>query len=291
MAQYSEHGHVDVGKSPGPKTRFNDETITAVADYALRNNFATNEDIRNHFEEQGNPRVCLNTITNYLKRRRVSSKIAAEKPMLTEEAKNSRVEASLSNLLIPLSIFRRTVFLDEFSIDSRMKRKTRVKRLKGKRFDEKNLNRYELRNPKTFSFCCCFSYHGAGPIHLIEGRFNAEKYRDFLRDTVFPYYRNLFGGDFYLLHDNARIHTAVVVRDLIETEDIRVHLHPPYSPDLNPIENLGNSLKRKVCEALKTFEARSHDDPRDLVPKIWSEFNNEPEFLERLVDSPRDHYQ
>ena len=40
------------------------------------------------------------------------------------------------------------------------------------------------------------------------------------------------------MHDNAPVHTARVVRGLLEELGVEVMVWPPYSPDLNPIENL-----------------------------------------------------
>jgi hypothetical protein len=41
-------------------------------------------------------------------------------------------------------------------------------------------------------------------------------------------------GSWFLLHDNARPHTAVSVRQFLAKQGIPELNHPPYSPDLSP---------------------------------------------------------
>ena len=52
------------------------------------------------------------------------------------------------------------------------------------------------------------------------------------------------------MQDNASIHTAQAVRQWFLDHGIRTTDWPPYSPDLNPIENLWHAMK---CLALKMF--------------------------------------
>jgi hypothetical protein len=48
--------------------------------------------------------------------------------------------------------------------------------------------------------------------------------------------------------DNAPVHTAYVIRDWLAEQEFEVMAWPPYSPDLNPIENLWALLKAKIYE-------------------------------------------
>lgn len=65
-------------------------------------------------------------------------------------------------------------------------------------------------------------------------------YESFLPDILGP-------GDIFM-HDGASVHRAYIVRELLENMGVEVMIWPPYSPDLNPIENLWAIMKAKIYE-------------------------------------------
>ena len=72
------------------------------------------------------------------------------------------------------------------------------------------------------------------------------------------------GRNKYIVMDNASFHRKSVLAALAESKKCRVIFLPPYSPDLNPIENKWAWLKHKLTDILPAF--RSLDDA------IWSAF-------------------
>ena len=55
--------------------------------------------------------------------------------------------------------------------------------------------------------------------------------------------------------DNATFHRKSVLRELAKNADCEVLFLPPYSPDLNPIENWGAWLKGKLRSILPQFDS------------------------------------
>jgi DDE superfamily endonuclease len=74
------------------------------------------------------------------------------------------------------------------------------------------------------------------------GGVTARIYREVLNQHLLPVLH--FGTIF--MHDNAPIHTAHLIREWLEEHNVDVMDWPPYSPDLNPIENLWALLKAEM---------------------------------------------
>jgi transposase len=63
----------------------------------------------------------------------------------------------------------------------------------------------------------------------------------------------------YIVMDNAPIHTHVDIQKLIEQRGYGCIYLPPYSPELNPIEQFWSACKSKLKKR-KAFEERNIDN-------------------------------
>lgn len=75
----------------------------------------------------------------------------------------------------------------------------------------------------------------------VTGRMNAGKFIDFLKRMLKDSERKIF-----LIVDGHPCHKAKKVRNFVEahSDEIELHLLPPYSPELNPDEHVWNELKK-----------------------------------------------
>ena len=87
---------------------------------------------------------------------------------------------------------------------------------------------------------------------VIDGAVNGELFRAYVEQVLVPELRR---GDVVVM-DNLASHTVAGVRRAIEGAGCRLLYLPPYSPDLNPIENAFSKLRRLLRSAAeRTVEA------------------------------------
>jgi transposase len=86
---------------------------------------------------------------------------------------------------------------------------------------------------------------------VVDGAVNAHVFEAFVEQVLLP---TLGDGDVVVM-DNLSSHKRARTRELIRSCGAEVLYLPPYSPDLNPIENVFAKLKQR----LRTLECRTRD--------------------------------
>ena len=117
----------------------------------------------------------------------------------------------------------------------------------------------------------CFSKWGAGRLRAIDGTMNSESYIQTLRDDFLPefnYFKQQFPGTWRLMQDNAPCHRSNATKAFLREEDVEFIDWAPYSPDLNPIENLWAWIKHQLHT--KYPPAGGEDELIDHVYETWN---------------------
>lgn len=121
---------------------------------------------------------------------------------------------------------------------------------KNSRTDPENVVEIARSNRISSTYWGCMTSVGLMKLVELELPFNSIKYRKVLNDVMYPAAREVFPVSEYpsvtFMHDNSPIHTANIIQEWFEQHpDVNVISHPPYSPDLNPIENIWGKFNPK----------------------------------------------
>jgi transposase len=98
---------------------------------------------------------------------------------------------------------------------------------------------------KTTTFLAALRVTGLTAPLVVDGAINGELFRSYVEQHLAP---TLSAGDVVIL-DNLNSHKVAGVRAAIEAREARVLYLPPYSPDLNPIEQVFAKFKWLVRSA------------------------------------------
>jgi transposase len=124
--------------------------------------------------------------------------------------------------------------------------------------------------PQKLSIWGCFSAKGVGSIVVFDSAMNAAQLLHIFKQHLIQDARRFWPRQRWkFLQDNAPYHRSKVVLDWLEEQKVDLIKLPPYSPDLNPIENLWANLKTRI-------EARNPSNIEDLKKFLLEEWSNTP---------------
>lgn len=102
---------------------------------------------------------------------------------------------------------------------------------------------------------------------VIDGPINGERFRLYVEHVLVP---TLAPGDIVIL-DNLGSHKGQAVRSAIRAAGAKILFLPPYSPDLNPIEQVFSKLKHVMRAAAERTKERTWKRAGELLDRFKSE--------------------
>ena len=118
---------------------------------------------------------------------------------------------------------------------------------------------------RTTTFVAGLRLSGIDAPMVIDGPIDGASFLAYIQQVLVP---TLARGDIVIM-DNLGSHKSAAVREAIETAGAELRFLPPYSPDLNPIENAFSKLKA----ILRKAAARTRDTLWDAVAPAIDTFS------------------
>lgn len=249
----------------------------------LRNRHLTAVEVKNQLLETRRDGISERTVRRRLKEANLTPHRPANGPKLERIHRTARRLYARDHRYWGDEEWARILFSDEsrfmlYASDGRR----RVYRRPGERFIPACFEEKVAFGGGSVMVWAGISSESRTELVLIEnGSLTSARYvEEILNEHVGPYLVNM-GGNSMFMHDNARPHTAQIVRDYFLEVGINCMNWPSRSPDLNPIEHVWDELGRRV---------RARDPApatlRDLKQALVEEWDNIPqERIKNLINS------
>lgn len=242
---------------------------------ALRERFTTSRAIQMQLRAIHNVQPCVETVARRLRSSNLKVRIPARGPALTPEHRRARLQFAREHIGWNIENWQRVCFSDEsrFSLYS-SDRRVRVIRRPHERYAQCNIQPTHMFNGGSIMVWGGISFHEkTNLVPLREGSLNSRRYIDeILSEHVVPLAAPI-GQNFIFMHDNARPHTARIVNQYLQEQNVTCMNWPARSPDLNPIEHLWDVVGRQLRD--RQPPPASLDDVEQMVIEIWNEIDQD----------------
>jgi transposase len=265
-----------------PRETTEDENSNIVAS-SIINHFSTPRQILQELDLI----VSNRTVDRRLQEASLFGRVALKKRAFTEEDKKKRLSFAEGYKHWKEKDWERVLFADEAIIQGEGGGKGGrqwIRRSRGttEAFKSENLH-HHLPHPKQLNIWACFSASGLGYCYIYNENLDAKSFVCILNTHLLPSADLVFTEtprqQWWFLQDNAPTHTARITRQWLHNHGISCLDFPPYSPDLNPIENLWQHIEKRVEErAPSTIE-----ELQDVVAEEWKK--TPTELLTKLAHS------
>jgi transposase len=255
----------DSSRKPGSgrKRKFNEDEMKITEEILESNNLLGSRQLVEKIEQEVEKKISDRTIRRYTHILGFEWGKPRRRPLLTDEIKQSRLEWCLKHRD---EDWKRYIFSDEKMFRCGLAPV-------GMRFRTGAKPDFQTHGRgKVFHIWSAIHLSEKFPVIEVPKKMNADKYIEILSNA----FRTHFKDGMIFQQDNAPTHTSEMILEWLDDNDFDFEDFPPYSPDLNPIENLWAIVSLKVrkrnptsVEELKSFVLEEMKKvPRKTIKKL-----------------------
>lgn len=272
--------HVNNSETRGRKRKTSERDDRRILKLVKQDAFITSTAIKQDLQLQ----VTTRTIRNRLIDSNYRARAARKAPFVSESNRKRRLvfaKYHMENLKQHgAGFFRNVLWSDEtkinlFGADSRHY----VRRPRNSEFSPQYTKKTIKHGGGCIMIWGCFSWYGVGPLFWIKPTMTQNEYLGILDEVMLPYAEEDMPLKWKYQQDNDPKHTSKKVKQWFVEKKIDVLDWPAQSPDLNPIENLWNQVKRNIANK----KHRNQDELWNAIQKAW--YAIPVEMCRKLVDS------
>ncbi|EIW71861.1 hypothetical protein TREMEDRAFT_27090, partial [Tremella mesenterica DSM 1558] len=191
------------------------------------------------------------TIRRIAARHGLHRRVMRRTPFLRPQAIEKRINWAKDNVGQDWS---RVIFTDEMSLELGLARRAYTTRGVGQAFDLKHLQPTFRSGRKSIMVWGAIAHNHKFPLILLPpGGLNAVRYSEIVLPKL-KEYEEILSAEIdrmvLVVEDNTPCHKAKHSQQKRDTLGLHSLIHPPSSPDVNPIENLWSMVKYKVSKRL-----------------------------------------
>jgi transposase len=265
LRRFRVAGAVHSGSRKG-RQRCTDEAVdTAICFTARVDVFTSPRQIKRKL----NLDVSISTIDRRLQEAGLFGRVAAHKRAYTEAERRKRLSFAEGYKDWTVDQWNRVLFSDEKCFYGKgFCGRIWVRREKGERLNPM-YTVHKTAHPVKVNVWACFCGRGVGYMYIFNENMDAVLMKKILNANLIPSADLLFDADppeqWFLLHDNDKKFNSRLVQEFLHNKGVTTIDFPPYSPDLNPMENLWSMVAREVekhaCETMEELQ--------DVVADEW----------------------
>lgn len=256
---------------------------------ALRRRTVTSTQLQGMIRQVRNVNISSRTVRRRLIEVNLSNRRPATGPLLTPRHRSLRLRFARNHVNWTVDDWKKVLFSDETRISlSSPDGRERVWRRRGERFAQACFSPRVPFCGGSVMFWGGIHYDARTELVAIpRPALTSQRYvEEVLEEHVVPF-APFVGPHFKLMHDNARPHSAAAVQGYLREVGINTIDWPPKSPDLNPIEHIWDSVKKRI---------RAKNNPpttlADLTTAAIQEWETTPqEDIQHLISGMRRRLQ